>query len=184
MQIETPAALLQRALGDEGFGILQEERGKAEAYGLSPVQADAVLRLTLGQLVNLEQEKLSGEHSELLTKIREFLRILSSEENIRGLIRADWLAIESKFAQPRRTEISGEVADIRDLAELITKQRWLSQLLGQATSNGRRLTPIEHSDEVAGSHEGDESDPVEHFFVQGALLASADTRQGVFDASL
>ena len=62
MQIETPAALLQRALGDEGFGILQEERGKAEVYGLSPVQADAVLRLTLGQLVNLEQEKLGGEH--------------------------------------------------------------------------------------------------------------------------
>jgi DNA gyrase subunit A len=41
MQIETPASLLQRALGDEGFGILQEERGKAEVYGLSPVQADA-----------------------------------------------------------------------------------------------------------------------------------------------
>ena len=103
MQIETPAALLQRALGDEGFGILQEERGKAEVYGLSPVQADAVLRLTLGQLVNLEQEKLGGEHSELLVKIREFLRILSSEENIRALIRADLLAIESKFAEPRRT---------------------------------------------------------------------------------
>ena len=121
MQIETPAALLQRALGDEGFGILQEERGKAEVYGLSPVQADAVLRLTLGQLVNLEQEKLGGEHSELLVKIREFLRILSSEDNIRALIRADLLAIESKFAQPRRTEISGEVADIRDMAELITE---------------------------------------------------------------
>jgi DNA gyrase subunit A len=121
MQIETPASLLQRALGDEGFGILQEERGKAEVYGLSPVQADAVLRLTLGQLVNLEQEKLGGEHQELLTKIREFLRILSSEDNIRALIRADLLAIESKFAEPRRTEISGEVADIRDMAELITE---------------------------------------------------------------
>ncbi|MAN06080.1 MAG: DNA gyrase subunit A, partial [Planctomycetaceae bacterium] len=94
MQIETPASLLQRALGDEGFGILQEERGKAESYGLSPVQADAVLRLTLGQLVNLEQEKLGGEHRELLVKIREFLRILSSESNIRELIRADLLAIE------------------------------------------------------------------------------------------
>ena len=127
MQIETPASLLQRALGDEGFGILQEERGKAESYGLSPVQADAVLRLTLGQLVNLEQEKLGGEHRELLIKIREFLRILSSESNIRELIRADLLAIESKFAEPRRTEISGEVADIRDMAELITEATMVVQ---------------------------------------------------------
>jgi DNA gyrase subunit A len=121
MEIEAPAALLQRALGDEGFAVLQEERGAAETYGLSPVQADAILRLTLGQLVNLEQEKLGGEHRELLEKIGEFLRILSSESNIRELIRQDLLSLDNKFANPRRTEISGEVADIRDMAELITE---------------------------------------------------------------
>ena len=168
MQIETPAALLQRALGDEGFGILQEERGKAEVYGLSPVQADAVLRLTLGQLVNLEQEKLGGEHSELLIKIREFLRILSSEENIRALIRADLLAIESKFAQPRRTEISGEVADIRDMAELITE----STMVVTITRSGyvKRTAADTYRAQRRGGKgltgaRVDESDPVEHFFV-------------------
>ena len=51
-------------------------REVAETYGLSPVQADAILRLTLGQLVNLEQEKLAGEHRDLLAKITEFRRIL------------------------------------------------------------------------------------------------------------
>ena len=168
MQIETPAALLQRALGDEGFGILQEERGKAEVYGLSPVQADAVLRLTLGQLVNLEQEKLGGEHSELLVKIREFLRILSSEDNIRALIRADLLAIESKFAQPRRTEISGEVADIRDMAELITE----STMVVTITRSGyvKRTAADTYRAQRRGGKgltgaRVDESDPVEHFFV-------------------
>ena len=60
--LETPAALLERALGAEGFAVLVEEKGAAETYGLTPVQADAILRLTLGQLVNLEQEKLTGEH--------------------------------------------------------------------------------------------------------------------------
>ena len=168
MQIETPAALLQRALGDEGFGILQEERGKAEVYGLSPVQADAVLRLTLGQLVNLEQEKLGGEHGELLVKIREFLRILSSEDNIRALIRADLLAIESKFAQPRRTEISGEVADIRDMAELITE----STMVVTITRSGyvKRTAADTYRAQRRGGKgltgaRVDESDPVEHFFV-------------------
>ena len=58
MQIECPAAMLARALGESGFAVFQEERGAAENYTLTPVQADAILRMTLGQLVNLEQEKL------------------------------------------------------------------------------------------------------------------------------
>jgi DNA gyrase subunit A len=56
MRIKTPAALLRRALGDEGFEQYQQERGVAEDYSLTPVQADAILKMTLGQLVNLEQE--------------------------------------------------------------------------------------------------------------------------------
>jgi DNA gyrase subunit A len=69
MKIETPAALLQRALGDDGFAVFVEERGASEFYTLTPVQADAILRMTLGQLVNLEQEKLADEHRKLLTEI-------------------------------------------------------------------------------------------------------------------
>ena len=56
MKIQTPAALLRRALGEEGFAIFVEERGTSEFYTLTPVQADAILHMTLGQLVNLEQE--------------------------------------------------------------------------------------------------------------------------------
>ncbi|MDO7678120.1 MAG: DNA gyrase subunit A, partial [Pirellulales bacterium] len=119
--IAAPSSLLERAIGEEGFAVLQEERGVSETYGLSPVQAEAILRLTLGQLVNLEQTKLSGEHRELLIKIGEFRRILSSESNIRALIREELLDLENKHADERRTEISGEAADIRDMAELITE---------------------------------------------------------------
>ena len=168
MQIEAPAALLERALGDEGFAVLQEERGAAENYGLSPVQADAVLRLTLGQLVNLEQEKLGGEHRELLEKIREYRRILSSEANIRSLIREDLLSVESKFANPRRTEISGELADIRDMAELITE----ATMVVTITRSGyvKRTAADTYRAQRRGGKgltgaRVDESDPVEHFFV-------------------
>jgi DNA gyrase subunit A len=68
MQIKAPAAMLHRALGDEGFGQFQKERGVAEDYSLTPVQADAILKMTLGQLVNLEQEKLAEEHATLLVR--------------------------------------------------------------------------------------------------------------------
>jgi DNA gyrase subunit A len=55
--VQCPAAMLQRALGDEGFRVFTSERGVADAYPLTPVQADAILRMQLTQLRNLEQEK-------------------------------------------------------------------------------------------------------------------------------
>ena len=167
-QIQTAAALLERALGAEGFAIMQEERGVAEVYGLSPVQADAILRLTLGQLVNLEQEKLTGEHHEVLTKIVEFRRILSAEANIKALIRQDIVELEAKHADDRRTEISGEAGDIREMAELITEativvtisragyiKRTPADTYRAQRRGGRGLTGARSNDE----------DPIEHLFV-------------------
>ena len=75
MEIECSAAMLERALGAEGFAVFQSEQGSAENYSLTPVQADAILKMTLGQLVNLEQERLAGEHHELLEIIETFLAL-------------------------------------------------------------------------------------------------------------
>jgi len=167
-QIQTPAALLERALGADGFAIMQEERGIADMYGLSPVQADAILRLTLGQLVNLEQEKLSGEHRELLEKIVEFRRILSSEANIRGLIRDELLEIENKHADERRTEISGEAGDIRDMAELITEATMVVTISRagyvKRTSADTYRAQRRGGKGLSGAR-ADEEDPIEHLFV-------------------
>jgi DNA gyrase subunit A len=167
-QIQTPAALLERALGAEGFAILTEERGVAETYGLSPVQADAILRLTLGQLVNLEQEKLAGEHRDLLAKITEFRRILSSEANIKALIRAELVELEAKHANDRRTEISGEAGDIRDMAELITE----ATMVVTITRSGYcKRTPADVYRAQRRGGKGlkgatvDEEDPIDHLFV-------------------
>jgi DNA gyrase subunit A len=165
---QAEAALLERALGSEGFAMLQEERGAAETYGLSPVQADAILRLTLGQLVNLEQEKLGGEHRELLGKIGEFRRILSSDTNIRALIRAELVEIESKHADPRRTEISGEAADIRDMAELITEATMVVTI-SRAGYVKRTPADVYRAQRRGGKGlkgaTADEEDPIEHLFV-------------------
>ena len=89
MQIRCPAPLIARALGEAGYAAFKADRVEAEDYTLTVVQADAILRMTLGQLVNLEQEKLADEHRELLDEISEYLRLLSDEKNIRDLIRAN-----------------------------------------------------------------------------------------------
>ncbi|MDO4585117.1 MAG: DNA gyrase subunit A [Planctomycetia bacterium] len=104
-EIRCPAALIERALGEDGFAIFALDYGQREEYTLSPVQVDAILRMTLGQLVNLEQEKLAGEFHELLTNIKEYNRILSSDDNIYAIIRQDLEEIRDKYGDARRTGI-------------------------------------------------------------------------------
>ena len=167
-KIEAPAALLERALGAEGFAVLQEERGAAESYGLSPVQADAILRLTLGQLVNLEQEKLAGEHAEILGKIGEFRRLLASESNIRAVIRGELLELADKHGDDRRTEISGEAGDIRDMAELITEATMVVTI--SRSGYVKRTAADTYRAQRRGGKgltgaRTDEEDPIEHLFV-------------------
>ena len=122
MGIEAPASMMQRALGEEGFAMFQSERGVSDTYTLTPVQAEAILRMTLGQLVNLEQEKLGGEYRKLLEDIAEYLRILSDDAIILGMIRDDCLELKRKHDDERRTEISGEEIGSIDLEDLITEE--------------------------------------------------------------
>ena len=89
MGVECPASMMKKALGDEGFAIFQDERGESDVYHLTAIQADAILRMTLGQLVNLEQERLGDQHAKLLAEIKEYLRILSDKANIMAIIKED-----------------------------------------------------------------------------------------------
>jgi DNA gyrase subunit A len=168
MGIEAPAALMQRALGDSGFAVFQDERGVSETYTLTPVQADAILRMTLGQLVNLEQEKLAGEHRELLDEITEYLRILSDEKNIRDIIRADCLELKRKHADERRTEISGEEIGTIDLEDLITEETMVVTI----SRNGyikRTAASVYRAQRRGGKGlmgaKTEEEDPIQNLFV-------------------
>jgi len=169
MQIKTPGALLQRALGDEGYSQFQEERGVAEEYSLTPVQADAILKMTLGQLVNLEQEKLGEEHATLLAEIGEYLSILGDEARIYGMIREDMEALAaSKHADARRTEISHEEIGDVNIEDLIEEETMVVSI-----SKGGYIKRTPASVYQAQNRGGKgikgakvaEDDPIEHLFV-------------------
>ena len=168
MQIQTPSALLERALGDEGFAMIVAERGKSEFYTLTPVQADAILRMTLGQLVNLEQEKLGDEHRKLLAEIAEYNRILSDRQNILDIIREELKELKRKHGDARRTEISGEEIGDVNLEDLIEEEMMVVSI----TSNGYiKRTPVSAyraqrrgGKGLTGAKTEDE-DPVQHLFV-------------------
>ena len=132
MGVETPAALMKRALGDAGFAAFQQDRGVREAYTLTAVQADAILKMTLGQLVNLEQEKLAAEHQKLLDEIAEHQHILSDEKNILSIIRSDCQELKRKYGDKRITEISGEEIGDINMEDLIAEETMVVSL----THNG------------------------------------------------
>ncbi|UUO09305.1 DNA gyrase subunit A [Blastopirellula sp. J2-11] len=168
MGIESPASMLARALGEEGFELFQQERGVADVYTLTGVQADAILRMTLGQLVNLEQDRLSGEHAQLLAEIREYLRILSDERNIREIIRDQMLEIEAKFADKRRTEISLEELGNIDLEDLIEEETMVVSISHSGYIKRTPATTYKAQRRGGKGIKGaksEDADPIQHLFV-------------------
>jgi DNA gyrase subunit A len=167
MDIECPAAMLERALGESGFEIFKEERGESDIYNLTAVQADAILKMTLGQLVNLEQEKLQGQHAKLLEEIKEYLRILSDEDNIREIIRNDLAEIRDKYADERRTVLSTEEVGNIDLEELIEEENMVVSISHRGYI---KRTPVSTYKTQARGGTGlkgattEEEDPIEHVF--------------------
>jgi len=168
MAIKTPGALLARALGDDGYEQFQAERGVAEEYSLTPVQADAILRMTLGQLVNLEQEKLAEEHATLLEEITNYAGILADQQKIWTMIREDCEMLIAKHSDARRTEISHEEIGEVDLEDLIEEE----QMVVSISHNGyikRTPASVYRSQRRGGKGikgaKVDEDDPVEHLFV-------------------
>ncbi len=166
MAIECPASIMQRALG-EGWSNFILERGERPVYSLTAVQSEAILRMTLGQLVNLEEEKLGNEYRELLTEINEYLRILSDEKNILAIIREDLVDIKRKFADKRRTEISGQEIGSIDMEDLITEENMVVTI---STQGYIKRTPASTYKAQRRGGKGltgaktDDEDPIEHLF--------------------
>jgi DNA gyrase subunit A len=185
MGVQCPAAMMARALGDEGFQMFQQERGAADSYSLTAVQADAILRMTLGQLVNLEQERLGGEHRNLLEEIAEYLRILSDEQNILDIIKEDLREIRRKHGDDRRTEITGEEVGSLDLEDLITEETMVVSISHRGYI---KRTPVSVYRAQRRGGKGirgaqtEEEDPIEHLFVASthAYLLFFTTKGKVF----
>lgn len=89
----------------------QARNGLMERFGLSEIQANAILDMRLAQLTGLERSKLESEYQELLSRIADFEDILQRPERIRMMIREDLDEVRSKYGDPRRTEISHEDVD-------------------------------------------------------------------------
>ena len=95
--------------------------GLVAKFGLSELQANAILDMRLSKLTGLEREKLEAELAELMTEIARLDEILKSETLLEKLIKDELLEIKNKFKVPRITEIVDDYDDI-DIEDLIPNE--------------------------------------------------------------
>ena len=109
---------------DEVIEIIRHSKDQPDAkvnlmerFGITDVQATAIVSMRLGQLSGMERIKIETELDGLYAKIAELQAILADEGKLLAIVKEEIQVIRQKYADPRRTEIqmvSGEV-DIEDL---------------------------------------------------------------------
>ena len=76
-----------------------------ERFGLSDIQAQAILDMRLKTLSGLQREKIEEEYNELMKLIAHLKEILASETLVYGIIKEELLEIKEKFGDDRKTKI-------------------------------------------------------------------------------
>jgi DNA gyrase subunit A len=111
-----------------------------ERFDFSEIQAREVLSLTIGRLTGLEVDRLVKERDTLEENIAKYRLILSSRENMVEEVLKELNEIKERYATPRLTELSDDLADI-DNEDLIPEEEIIISL----TKNGyiKRTSPDE-----------------------------------------
>jgi DNA gyrase subunit A len=92
---------------------VEARAGLIGQFGLTPIQAQAILDMQLQRLTGLERQKILDELAELRLTIDKLRAILSNDELLIGIVVDELKAIRDKHSDARRTEIIDEAGDFR-----------------------------------------------------------------------
>jgi len=95
--------------------------GLITQFGLSQIQAQAILDMQLQRLTGLEREKILNELAELLKLIERLLAILSSDKLVMQIVVDELRQVQEKYGDPRRTEILAAEGEFR-IEDLIAEE--------------------------------------------------------------
>src|SRR6478735_2296070 len=142
-------------------------QGLMQQFGLSEIQAQAILDMRLRALTGLERKRVKDEHADLLERIAELRAILADEARLMALIREELIEIRQQFADDRRTEILPAEGEI-DLEQLIAEEDMVISI----TRSGyiKRLALTQYRVQGRGGigvigMDTKEDDYIEHLFV-------------------
>ncbi|MGE5590286.1 MAG: DNA gyrase subunit A [Bacillota bacterium] len=114
---------------DEVINLIRASRTEDDArqglmarFGLSEVQAKAIVDMRLGRLTGLERDKIEQEYAELL-KTMDYLRaLLSNERMLMTVIKKELSDVRDKYGDDRRTKITASEAEEFALEDLIPEE--------------------------------------------------------------
>jgi DNA gyrase subunit A len=113
---------------DAVIALIRGSRNPPEArdgliaqFGLTQIQAQAILDMQLQRLTGLEREKILAELADLLKLIERLMAILGSDRLVMQIVVDELRAIQQKYSDPRRTEILAEEDEFR-VEDLIAEE--------------------------------------------------------------
>ncbi|MBE6145216.1 MAG: DNA gyrase subunit A [Firmicutes bacterium] len=114
---------------DEVINLIRSAESDKEAltglmtrFGLTEIQAQAILDMRLRRLTGLERDKIEAKLAELLKEIDELRSILASEEKVLNIIKEEMTEIKNKFGDERRTKIDMTAIDYIEDESLIPNE--------------------------------------------------------------
>ena len=96
--------------------------GLIERFGLTYIQAQAILELRLQQLTALESDAIRREHADIVEQIAELRTLLGDEDKVLGMIKEELVEIRDRYGDERRTQITFAEDDL-DIEDLIADQQ-------------------------------------------------------------
>ena len=106
----------------------EAKNGLMSQFGLSELQANAILEMRLRRLTGLEREKIENELNDLLKLIDELRAILASDEKILEVIKNELLEIKQKYGDERRTNIDMTAIEYIEDESLIPQEEIIINL--------------------------------------------------------
>ena len=112
---------------DEVIAIIRSSYDDAkerliERFGLTDIQAQAILDMRLKTLSGLQREKIEEEYKQLMELIEHLRAILNSEKLVFDIIKEELIEIRDKFGDERKTKIVAAEGEI-DLDDLIKEEQ-------------------------------------------------------------
>lgn len=159
---------------DEVVEVLKKSKDRQDAMAnlmekfiLSERQATAILDMRLQRLTGLEVEKIENEKHEKEEEIKEYKRILSSDENIKEIVRNELTEIKEKYGVPRKTQLAYGEFDL-DQADLIPEEDIVISMSHEGYI--KRMAVSEYRTQKRGgigvaAHKTKEEDFIEYIFI-------------------
>ena len=116
----------------------EAEASLIEKFGLSVIQAKAILAMQLRRLTGLEREAIENELNELLALIKKLEAILADEQEIRRVVKQELLEMKEKYGDKRRSQIINhelgkfsdeELIPEEDSVILLTSENYIKRTL-------------------------------------------------------